>query len=50
MLPYNYTMQPQFMQPNAFMQSTQAHVQTIQYVNGLESANVYRCNRTVKLF
>ena len=42
MLPYNYTMQPQFGQPSAFTQPTQAPVQTIQYVNGLESANAYR--------
>ena len=42
MLPYNYTMQPQIGQPNAFMQPTQAPMQTIQYVNGLESAKAYR--------
>lgn len=42
MLPYNYTMQPQFAQPNAFTQPTQAPLQAIQYVNGLESANAYR--------
>lgn len=42
MLPYNYTMQPQFVQPDSFTQPTQASVQTIQYGNGFESANAYR--------
>lgn len=41
MLPYNYTMQPQFVQPQGFMNPTQGTYAPIQYVNGIDSANAY---------